>query len=170
MLQKLVIVASIAGVICALNPRTADALAGRLSKPGIAIPTGDSTAAAMNKVLGAYEKQFAGGHFVNAHSVLNFNGGVKTINALLDELAKIEGGALQIRFSKGPASFVTPLAAKEEQPKPCDFTVNHNGWGNAHDLTITIYLGDGVKLEDLRLPAVRGRASSREADRRELSP
>src|SRR5262249_32898383 len=91
MLRKLLFAACIVTVINGISVPTADAMGGRLQRPGIAIPTGDSTAAAMNKVFASHDKQYAGGHFINAHSVLHFNGGTKTINALLEELSRIEG-------------------------------------------------------------------------------
>src|SRR5262249_5430665 len=79
---QLLFAACIATVIPGINAPSADAMGGRLQRPGIAIPTGDSTVAAMNTVFASHDKQYAGGHFINAHSVLNFKGGTKTINAL----------------------------------------------------------------------------------------
>jgi hypothetical protein len=161
MLRKLMLVASVAAIFCDPNARVADAMGGRLQRPGIAIPTGDSTAAAMNKVFASHEKQYAGGHFINAHSVLNFKGGTKTINALLDEFSKIDGAVVHVRFSNGPGSIVIPFGTKGEQAKECDCSVDHNAWGDAHVVTVTIYVGDEVKLEDLNLPAIRGCGTAR---------
>src|SRR5262249_11505643 len=144
-----------------INAPSADAMGGRLQRPGIAIPTGDSTVAAMNTVFASHDKQYAGGHFINAHSVLNFKGGTKTINALLDELSKIDRAVVQVRFSKGPGSIVIPFGTKGEQPKESDCSVDHNAWSDAHVVTVTIYLGDDVKLEDLTLPAIHGRGTTK---------
>jgi hypothetical protein len=165
MLRKLLLTASVAAAFCFIPTASVHAMGGTLSRPGIAIPSADGngkldpTAAAMNQVLGKHEKQFAGGHFINAHSVLHFSGGTKTINALLDELSQVDGAVLYIRFSKDGGSFASPFGDKKGHPTQCDCTIDHNAWANACAVTIRIYLGgDNVTLEDLSFPAIKGSA------------
>ena len=174
MIQKLVLAALLATFFYGITARNADAMAGRLRRPGIAIPSArgdgklDATVEAMNRVFGEHEKQFVGGHFINAHSVLEFASGVRTINKLLDELSKIDGAELRVRLSKESGVTDMQFALAGEQSQHCDFTVDHNAWGNAHQVTITIYLSDAVKLEELELPMIHGRATM--AGNRGLSP
>jgi len=165
MLRQILIVAFVATVLCGTQTQSVHAMRAELKRPGIAIPTTgaegqpDATVAAMNKVLQSQEKQFAGGHFINARTVLHFNGETKTINALLDELSKIEGAVLRVRFSKESGSIGSPYIDKAKQPKICDCAIDHNGWGDPHELTITIYRrGDNIDLDDLIFPEFRGRA------------
>jgi hypothetical protein len=166
MLQKPVFAGLLAAVFCGITARTADAIGMRLGKPGIAIPhTGengkrDATVEAMNKVFREQASQFVGGHYCNTHSVLHYAGGTRTVNLLLDELSRIDGAVLQIQFSKERGITEMQFADRAEQPKPCDVRVDHNAWGSAHEVIMTIYLGgDGVNLEDIALPAIQGRAS-----------
>jgi hypothetical protein len=163
MTRQFVVSACVAIALCGIQSQSVQAMRGDLKRPGIAIPsTGpegqlDATVVAMNKALQAREKQFAGGHFINAHSVLHFNGGTRTVNALLDELSKIEGAVLRVRFSKESGMIDSPFIDQAKQPKACDCTIDHNGDGDAHELTITIYVGGGgIDLDDIALPAVRG--------------
>jgi hypothetical protein len=141
------------------------ARAGKLDKPEIAIGgadgTPDATGAAINRILLTHEKQFVGGHYINALSTLQFAGGTKTINSLLDELSKVEGAILYVRFSRG-AEFVDALPGTGNPlPKPYDCVIEHNAWTDAYSLSVTIYLGDDVKLEDLAIPAIRGQAAAK---------
>jgi hypothetical protein len=160
-MRNLLLAVCIVTVFCGVNARIADAMGGRLKRPGIAIPTGDSTAAAMQKVFASRDKQFAGGHFINSHTVLNFNGGTKTINNMLDELSKIDGVVVRIQLANGPDSVAIPFGTKGEQPKECACSVDHNAWADAHEVTFTIYVGGEVKLEELNLPPIRGRGTAK---------
>jgi hypothetical protein len=168
-LRQLLLTALIT-TICVIQTATVHAIAGPLGKPGIFIPSAgegrklDSTAAAMNTVFRSHGQQFSGGHFINAHTVLHFNGGTKTINALLHELSQIEGAVLRIRFSREADIFTSPLVEKERQPRVSDCSIDHNAWADPHAVTITIYLGGDVKLEDLNLPAIRGSGKSEPAE------
>ena len=166
MLKNLISAGLLAAAFCSITTRTADAIGGRLGRPGIAIPSPsgngkrDATVEAMNKVLREHESRFVGGHYINSHSVLQYAGGTRTVNLLLDELSRIDGTVLRIKFSRDRGMTDMQFADPKDQPKPCDITVDHNAWGSAHELTMTIYLeGDDMKLEDLALPAIQGRAS-----------
>src|SRR5262245_36881666 len=94
MLHRLVFAGLLAAVFRGITARTADAIGMRLGKPGIASPhTGengkrDATVEAMNKVFREHASQFVGGHYCNAHSVLHYAGGTRTVNLLLDELSR----------------------------------------------------------------------------------
>jgi hypothetical protein len=169
MFRNLSIVAFVAIGLCLMETRPAFALRGELKRPGIAVPSSgpesqpDATVAAMNKVLQAHDKEFAGGHFINAHSVLHFNGGAKLINALLDELSQIEGAVVRVRFSKEAGNVVSPFIDKARQPKTCDCVVNHNGSGDGRAITLIIYTGgEDVDLDDLVIPEIKGKAEPAE--------
>jgi len=168
MLRKFLTVGFVATILYGTQTPSVHAMRGNLKRPGIAIPTTgadgqpDATVAAMNKVLQAYDKRYAGGHFINSHSVLHFNGGTRTINALLDELSKVEGAVLRVRFSKEAGSVNSPFIDKAKQPQDCDCTIEHNAWGDAHELTVTIYTGsDDLDLDELVIPALRGNGDGR---------
>jgi hypothetical protein len=66
---------------------------------------------------------------------------------------------LYVKFS-GDAALVATLPGVSEKPaKPCDCVIEHNAWADAYTVSMTIYVGDGVKIEDLSLPAIRGHAA-----------
>lgn len=137
-----------------------------LDKPSIAIPTDpqtrkpDAVAEKFAAVLLSHEKAFTGGSFVNAHSRLYFAGGAKGVNALLADLANIEGATVRIKLSKdaGVTRRLFPAAGARAE-SPCDCEVDHNGWGDGRVVTFTVYLGGGrLDPGELELPAVSGRA------------
>ncbi len=171
MLHKLVFAGLLAAVFCDITARTAAAMGTRsplARKSPFPIPARTENATQtveceMNKALSEHASQFVGGHNVNAHSVLHFAGGTRTVNLLLDDLSRIDGAVLRIQFSKERGITERPFADRAEQPKPCDVKVDHNAWGSAREVIMTIYLGsDGVKLEDIVLPAIQGRASPKQ--------
>ncbi len=161
MLRKLLLVAAMVVVSCVWVDRVC-AMAGDLDTPGISIPTkddvSDPTALAMNAALVKHKKQFVQGHFINAHTVLEFAGGTKTINSLLRELSKIDGAVLHVRLVSGSGAVENLPRAGEQASPASDCLVTHNGWSDAHSISVTIYVGDRVKLEELQLPAIRGQA------------
>ena len=63
-----------------------------LGRPSIAI-------AEISELLQAHHKVFTGGSFLDSHSVLYFGGGTAGVNALLGDLAKVEGVKIRVRFS-----------------------------------------------------------------------
>src|ERR1700761_2386060 len=99
----------------------ARALAGDLNAPSIAAPSRggktDPVVERMQRVLSAHAGEFTGGHFLNTHSVLPFGGGTKAVNALLDELSKVEGATLNVRLAKGAG--VTRMLIGEKGPCAC---------------------------------------------------
>jgi hypothetical protein len=144
---------------CLIPAGVAYARAGDLSTPSIAIPgvgddhKPDPVVQRIQRVLTSHAKEFTGGYFLNAQSVLHFSGGTKTVNALLDELAKVEGATLQVRLAKEAG--VTRRLVGEKGP--CSCSLDHNGWGGARAITLTIYLGgEGVDADALSLPAIGG--------------
>ncbi len=144
---------------------TALGIGGNLHQPSIAIPTDPKTKAPdpiakkMADVLWSHRKDFTGGSFINAHSVLYFAGGTRGVNALLRDLAKIKGATIQVRLSReaGVTQWMFPSNnAPADQPGDCK--IDHLGWGHAHVLTFTIYLGGGrIDPDKLELLAVEGR-------------
>ena len=110
------------------------------------------------EVLQAHHKEFTGGSFLNSHSVLYFGGETAGVNALLGDLAKVEGATIRVRFSKeaGVTRWMFPgkdIAAD----RPCDCKVDHLGWGAVRTLTLTVYLGGGrIDPDALDLPPIAG--------------
>ena len=162
----LMLAASVGLSVCA-SARPAWALAGKLDRPSIAIPaTGEGVAsqqdpvcAGMHKVLTEHAKQFVSGRFINAHTTMEFCGTTAELNALLKELAAVEGAGLQIRFSKGADDPVNLIVKTEDASPPYQWRIEHNAWaGDAHSLSITIYLGDGkIKVEEVQIPTIVGK-------------
>jgi hypothetical protein len=162
MSRKLWTTVVVLAVGCLVRAGVAHARAGDLTTPSISIPTVDGkpdgkpdpVVERMHRVLMAHAKEFTGGHFLNAHSVLHYGGGTKTVNALLAELSKINGAVLYVRLSKDAG--VTRMLVGEKGP--CSCSIDHNGWGDAQTISVTIYLGgEGVDLDGLALPAIQGR-------------
>ena len=167
MFRKLLL-AAVAASTLALGADRANALGGNLRSPQIAIPvTGeqgeqDATASAINKVFQSHQKEFSGGHFINAHTVLYYRGGTKTINSLLAGLSKIEGAVVRVRFAKSAGSVIQPFPGPQPPSEDTDVEIDHNAWADAQAIHITIYLGsDRVNLDELELPALRGSADRR---------
>jgi hypothetical protein len=143
-------------------------MGGNLDRPSIAIP-GDSktkevdrVAQKIAEVLQAHQKAFTGGSFLNSHSVLYFGGKTAGVNALLGDLAKVEGATIRVRFSKeaGVTRWMFPI---KDPPADlsCDCEVDHFGWGDARTITLTVYLGGGrIDPGILELPAIAGRAGA----------
>src|SRR5690348_2966415 len=81
-------------------------MGSNLDQPSIAIPTNsgtkqpDAVARKIFDVLWSHRKNFTGGSFLNSTSELYFGGGVDGVNALLADLAKVDGVTLRIRLSK----------------------------------------------------------------------
>lgn len=166
---------TIAGLAILAPPRIAWGLAGKLDRPSIAVPTvgqdtvgeksgaegvagvPDPVCSAIQKVLSEHARQFVSGRFINAHSTLEFSGNTVELNALLKDLAAVEGAKIQIRFSKGTDQLLQRTDPGEDAP-PYQWSIEHNAWGDAQLLTVTIFVGDGkIKIEDLRIPTIVGR-------------
>jgi hypothetical protein len=159
MARKLWTAAVVLAVGCLVRAGVARALAGgNLTSPSISIPADggkmDPVVERMYRVLAAHTKEFTGGYFLNAQSVLHFGGGTKTINALLDGLSKVDGATVTVRLAKGAG--VTRLFDGEKGPCAC--SLEHMGWGSARAISVTVYLGsEGVDADELVLPAIQGR-------------
>src|ERR1700679_2404013 len=76
-------------------------MGGNLDRPSIAIPADpktkemDRVVKKLAEVLQTHQKAFTGGSFLNSHSVLYFGGKTAGVNALLGDLAKVEGATIQ---------------------------------------------------------------------------
>jgi hypothetical protein len=139
-------------------------MGGNLSRPGISIPADpqtkemDRVAQKINEVLVAHQKDYTGGSFINAHSVLYFGGETKGVNALLNDLAKVDGVTIRVRLSK-EAGVTRWMFPGKDTPgdRPCDCEVDHMGWGAARAVTLTIYIGGGrIDPDALDLPLISG--------------
>ena len=81
-------------------------MGGNVERPSIAIPADpktkemDRVVQKIAGVLQSHQKAFTGGSFLNSHSVLYFGGKTSGVNALLGDLAKVEGATILVRFSK----------------------------------------------------------------------
>jgi hypothetical protein len=144
---------------------TAYGMGGNVNRPSLAIPADpktkemDRVVKKLAEVLQGHQKVFTGGSFLNSHSVLYFGGKTAGVNALLGDLAKVEGATIQVRFSKevGVTRWMFPV---KDTPADlsCDCEVDHLAWGDARTITLTIYLGGGrIQLETLDLPPIAGR-------------
>ena len=138
-------------------------MGGNLEQPSISIPTDggkeDPVARNIFDVLWSHRKDFTGGSFINAQSELYFAGGVEGVNGLLADLAKVQGATLRVRLSKdaGMTRWMFPRTNAAPQ-RPCDCRIEHFGWGDAHVITITLYLGGSrLEPEKLELPKVEVR-------------
>ncbi|MFO0900660.1 MAG: hypothetical protein U0836_24795 [Pirellulales bacterium] len=145
----------------------AHALGGSLDRPQIAIPSigeepnkqPDPTVMALHDALVSCGDDYVGGWFINAHSKLFFRGDAARISSALERLAQVDGAALHVRFSKEPGRTNGPFLTDKQADQPCQWSVEHNGWGgDARALTIVIYVADeALKLEELQLPTIHGR-------------
>ena len=134
------------------------AMEWELRQPSIAVPADgekpDVVVDRLQKILMGHSKEFIGGRALNARSLLHFRGGARTINVLLDELSKVEGATLFIRLSRSPD--VLSMAIGKDGPGSC--SVEHNGWSNPREITLTIHLDDkGLDPGALSLPRIQGR-------------
>jgi hypothetical protein len=112
----------------------------------------------LDEVLKAHQKEYTGGSFLNAHTVLYFGGKTAGVNALLADLAKIEGVEIMVKFSKD-AGVTRWMFPDKDTPadRPCDCEVDHLGWGAGRAVTLTVYLGGGrIDPEELQLPPIAG--------------
>ncbi len=141
-------------------------MGGNLAGPSISIPADPQTKAmdpVVRKIadlLQAHKKDFTGGSFLNAHSVMYFGGGTAGVNSLLNDLASVEGATVRVRFSK-EAGVTRWMFPGKDTPAyhPCDCELDHMGWGAARAVTLTIYLGGGrIDPDALELPLITGQA------------
>lgn len=148
------------------------ALAGEVNTPSIAVPV-DSEGRAdivIEKVNSALQKttdEFAGGRFVNAWTILNFNGQTKHLNDLLKRLSEIEGLEITVRFVGKQQD--DPPAATSNSPSPQDgafltraaiesaYAVEHSAWSNPHHLIVTIQ-AETIDVIGLEIPKIQGGA------------
>jgi hypothetical protein len=159
MLRRLLVVAPLFVVAWGID-RHVWAMGGDLKRPTIAMSRSNKKDRDfVEGVMSAFslrEKHFTGGYFINARSVLCFSGGTKTVNGLLEDLSRIDGAVLIVRFSKAAGSTPSLVRDKLKVGKPCDCTIEHNGEGFTHDLTVTIYLGsEEMDVEKLEIPPIR---------------
>ena len=169
-MRKTHLVAALLGLaLFLMQSGIAYAMGGNLSTPSISIPGDpqtkqlDPVVKKMADALMAHQKMFTGGSFLNSHSVLYFGGGTDGVNALLADLAKIEGAELRIKFAK-EAGVTEWMFPGKDLPtgRPCDCKIDHLGWGAARLVTVTIFLGGSrIDPEALELPVISGHKGDR---------
>lgn len=167
-------------------PHAVFALAGKLERPSLSMPADRAVPReGRTTVLGVLDDRrfhYVSGYFVNWSTVLYYSGNTADLNRFLDELSKIDGTRLLIRFSQGSAEAEQPFGwvpkpagqqlkdgetagytRRADPPFPApvwQWRVDHVGLGElSRQLTITIQLGDGkIDLETLTIPLIRGAA------------
>jgi hypothetical protein len=122
------------------------ALAGDLKEPGLAFPQGFSESS-RERIMGALKRddcRFLGGNFVNSATSLRYGGDSRALSLFLEGLAKCPGISVSISFQAEPFQ------------EACDWEVEHSAHAASH-VTVRVNLkSPGLKLEDLRIPEVKG--------------
>ena len=145
--------ALLAPLLCAALLATATdafALAGDLTEPGVALPTGYPKAA-QEQVLAALNRpdcKFLKGHFINWHTTLLYAGETKALNQFLDALAKCPSVTLHVSFTTDPVP---------RDDGRCDWFVSHDAHANSFQVRVNLK-SERLKLPELRLPVVKGPA------------
>jgi hypothetical protein len=107
--------------------------------------------------LSAHAKKFVSGRYINAHSTIGFCGTTADLNALLSDVAAIDGAKILVRFSTGRNNLVLLSDSTAAADPPRTNGKSSNGWGDAQYLLITIIIGDDkIKVEEVQLPMVSG--------------
>ncbi len=125
------------------------ALAGDLDHPSIALPANAPAElhGQLMRVLGDKDAKFLRGHFVNAHTTLEYGGSTEAVNRMLAKLAECGGIQVKVRFVRtadGPA-----------------WTLEHNAWGDPQLIQIQVNLSArSIKPEDLNIPVFGTGASA----------
>lgn len=154
-----------AGLAILTSPTIAWGLAGKLDRPSISTPTvgdaptrvPDPICSAMQNALSQHAKQFVSGRFINAHSIMEFSGTTSELNTLLKDLAAIEGAKMQIRFAEGSDKLLQLDVKGEGDKLPYQWRIEHNAWGDAQYLSVTILVGNGkIKVENVQIPTIVG--------------
>ncbi|MHC1766160.1 MAG: hypothetical protein AB9869_17970 [Verrucomicrobiia bacterium] len=128
------------------------ALAGDLEHPSLALPANAPAElhGQLVRILDDKDAKFLRGHFVNAHTTLEYGGSTDALNQMLSRLSQCEGVRVILRFVRtaGGASW----------------TLDHNAWGDARSMNIQINVASpSIKLEDLTIPALGTGASDKVA-------
>jgi hypothetical protein len=148
--------AALVAIAFLVVPAVAFARGGTLPRPGIAQPTGVDLSQ-VREVLARKDFKYATGWFINAHSVLCYEGDAGDLSRFLQGLAECENATVSLRFSRELGESRSPFVDKESAPRSCQWRVEHNAWVDADHLTVTVYVGDErIDLEKLALPAWRG--------------
>jgi hypothetical protein len=161
------------GLSVLLLPISAWGRAGKMDQPSIAFPTTgegangtpDPICTAIEKVLDKHAAAFVAGRFINAHSTMEFGGTTTQLNALLKDLADIAGAKFQVRLAEASESGLRLDGKDAHDDRPYPWRIEHNAWGDAQYLSVTIFLGNGkIKLEDLQIPTIVGQSRLKQRD------
>jgi hypothetical protein len=118
-------------------------MGGDLRHPSLALPADAPTElrTRLMVILAEEDAKFLGGHFINAHTTLEYGGSTQALNRMVSKLAECGGVKVQLRFTNavdGPA-----------------WSVDHNAWTDPYHLEVGINLGAAsIKAGDLSLPVL----------------
>jgi hypothetical protein len=132
-----------------LGAQPSRAAYGELDSPSVAFPTGYPKADArrVNAVLASEKVKFAGGHWLNSHTLIKYRGDTKALSGFLEELAKCPNLTIHVSFEKpqNSASYLEGI----------DWAVSHMA-GEPGKYHILINLAsDQIDLPSLYLPDIR---------------
>jgi hypothetical protein len=129
----------------------ANAMAGELKKPSLAMPANTPVEFRTNLIAAISEKdcKFLEGSFINASTTLRYGGSTESLNHLLDRLAQFDRIRVTVSFARetaGPA-----------------WTLKHNGWADPGEIFITVNAASpSIQLEQLQI-VITGRSTNAQA-------
>lgn len=134
-------------------PASVLAAGGVLPKPFVGIPANSKLRSEdVNQVLGARKFRFVTGSWLNFNSTLYYSGKTADVMAFLDELTRVKGTTVVLRFSKSRGFADTTFWGKDGKSAPCQWRVLHF----QDQFTVTVYLGDGsVDIDKLHFPPLK---------------
>ena len=134
------------GVVLALALAVpAQAAAGKLDKPGVALPA-DFPKAAQAQIQSALERKdckFLGGFWLNSWTSLRYGGNTLALNLFMEELARCPGTGVSVQLRK--------------LDDDCDWRVGHSPSFTDNSFLIEVNLNSkSIDLERLVVPDVKG--------------
>ena len=156
MVYRLLLLTGLAiGCAATLLPTDALAWGAPLEHPSLAMPEG-LDAGRLMETLSRPDFTFVTGWFINAHTVMFYTGDADQLSAFLEAVTQHSRLAVHLRFSAevGEASSRFPLGERGVVTAPCQWSVDHQGWGTGDAITVTVFLGDGtIRPEQVVFPA-----------------
>jgi hypothetical protein len=140
----------LAPLFCAILLATATnalALAGKLDRPGLALPK-DFPVATSTNLMAALQRpdgKFLGGTFFNSDTHLKYGGDTQALNLFLEALTKCPGLTLSIRFYR------------YDGDGELSWAVDHSAWREPKNVCVRVNLNaKHIKLDDLAVPDTNG--------------
>lgn len=139
---KLATCALVLNLIASLDAHGA---AGDLKSPSFAMPTDtpEGLRHTSNLLAAVSEKdcKFLDGHFMNAHTTLNYGGSTEALNRLLARLGEFGWIRLEVTFVK--------------EPDGPAWTLSHNGGGDPGEIFVRINMAaPTIQIEQLELTVI----------------